>query len=52
MSAWNDFSDSEKLAWLRSRLAKLEQSLGALTHHVEEIGNAVEELEAKQQGTK
>jgi hypothetical protein len=47
MSAWNDFSDREKLEWLRARLAQIESSLGSLTRHVDEIGDAVKELEKK-----
>ena len=50
MSAWNDFSDKEKFEWLRARLAKVESSLGALISHVNEIGEAVKELEKKQRG--
>ena len=52
MSAWNDFSDREKLEWLRARLGKMETALEALARHVDEIGNAVKEIEAKQRGTK
>lgn len=52
MSAWNDFSDREKLEWLRAKLANLENSLSALTRQVDEIGNAVKELETKQRDTK
>ena len=48
MSAWNDFSDREKLEWLRARLAKLENTVGALSSHIDEIGSAVKELEKKQ----
>ena len=52
MSAWNDFSDREKLEWLRARLGKIENSLGALTRHVDEIVNAVKKLEKQQQAKK
>jgi hypothetical protein len=47
MSAWNDFSDREKLEWLRARLGKIEGSLDALSRHVDEIGNAVKDIEEK-----
>jgi hypothetical protein len=52
MSTWNDFSDEEKLNWLRSRLANMETTLTVLARHVDEIGEAVKKLEAKQRGTK
>ena len=52
MSAWNDFSDREKLEWLRVKVAKIESALVALTRHVDEIGNAVKEFEKKQRDTK
>jgi hypothetical protein len=51
MSPWNDFSDKEKLEWLRARVAKIESALGDLAHHVDEIGAAVKELEKKQSDT-
>ena len=47
MSPWNDFSDREKLEWLRARLGKVEDTLGALSRHVDEIGHAVKEIEKK-----
>lgn len=52
MSMWNDFSDREKLEWLRARLAKFETALGALTSQISEIGDAVKALEAKQKAAK
>jgi hypothetical protein len=52
MSTWNDFSEKEKLEWLRARLAQVESSLGALTRHVQEIADAVKEMEKKQRGIK
>jgi len=45
VSTWNDFSDREKLEWLRARLLQIESTLGALARHVDEIGNVVKEIE-------
>jgi len=47
MSPWNDFSDREKLEWLRARLGKMENELGALSRHVDEIANVVKDIEKK-----
>jgi hypothetical protein len=51
MSIWNDFSDREKLEWLRAKITQIESALGGLTRHVDEIGDAVKELEKKQPDT-
>jgi predicted nucleic acid-binding Zn-ribbon protein len=45
MSAWNDFSTNDKLEWLRAKLTQIDHSLVALSHQVDEIGNAVKEIE-------
>ncbi|WP_162826706.1 hypothetical protein [Pseudolabrys taiwanensis] len=48
MSAWEDFSDREKLNWLRARLTKVENQVDALQHLIHEIGEAVKALEKRQ----
>jgi hypothetical protein len=45
VSTWNDLSDREKLEWLRARLLEIENTLGALPRHVDEISNILKEIE-------
>ena len=49
MSPWNDFSDREKLEWLRARLGRVDAAVASLSGLVEEIGAAVKKLEQDQQ---
>jgi hypothetical protein len=49
MSVWDDFSDREKLEWLRAKLGHVDSALAALSRHVNEIGDAVKDLEKQQQ---
>ena len=44
VSAWNDFSDREKLEWLRARLLQVESTLGTLACHVDKISDVVREI--------
>jgi hypothetical protein len=47
MTLWDDFSDKEKLEWLRARVTQLKQSIATLTLHTDELGALVGELERK-----
>ena len=52
MSAWDDFSANEKVAWLKARLVRIESAVGTLSDQIDEISKAVKSLEKQQRDKK
>jgi hypothetical protein len=46
-SVWRDFSEREKFEWLKLQIINLDSILAAISRHIDEIGNAVKDIEEK-----
>jgi hypothetical protein len=44
-SVWRDFSERERLEWLRAQAIHLSSAVDGLARRVDEIGNAVKNIE-------
>lgn len=49
---WRDFSDREKLDWLKAQIISIDSALEKLSRHVDEIGNAMKDIEEKRSSKK